>query len=185
MRPQLIGNLIRNDPEQDGEARMEKSWSGWQRKLASRSDADPQTRSSASPKASGERLTTFFDDGCEVNGRLVVRTSIAIDGEFRGAIESDETVTVGPAAAIEGDICARSVQIRGAVVGDVAASREVVIHATGRVHGDVSTPSLVVERGAFFSGRTRMYRPEVVARMNPIHSEVAADPPPQVRAAID
>jgi hypothetical protein len=30
-----------------------------------------------------------------------------------------------------------------------------------------------------------MYRPEVVARMNPIHSEVAADPPPQVRAAID
>jgi cytoskeletal protein CcmA (bactofilin family) len=94
-------------------------------------------------------------------------------------------VTVGIAAAIEGDICARSVQVRGAVVGDVAASREVVIHATGRVHGDVSTPSLVVERGAFFNGRTRMYRPELIARTNPTYSEAAEDSPQQARVAID
>jgi len=53
-----------------------------------------------------------------------------------------------------------SVVIRGAVVGDVTASREVVIHAGARLHGDVETPSLVIERGAFFNGRTRMYRPE-------------------------
>ena len=46
------------------------------------------------------------------------------------------------------------------MVGDVVASREVVIFATGRLHGDVETPSFVIERGATFSGRTRMYRPE-------------------------
>jgi cytoskeletal protein CcmA (bactofilin family) len=164
---------------------MEKSWSGWQRKSVPRSGAESDSRAPASPGADVERLTTFFDDGCEVNGRLIVKTSIEIDGEFRGAIQSDEAVTVGIEAAIEGDICARSVQVRGAVVGDVAASREVVIHATGRVHGDVSTPSLVVERGAFFNGRTRMYRPELVARTNLIHSEVAENLPPRARAAID
>jgi cytoskeletal protein CcmA (bactofilin family) len=71
------------------------------------------------------------------------------------------------------------------VAGDVAASREVVIHATGRIHGDVSTPSLVVERGAFFNGRTRMYRPEIVARMNSIHSEAAEDQPARARVVID
>ncbi len=164
---------------------MEKSWSAWQRKSISRSDADPGTRASASPGADVERLTTFFDDGCEVNGRLIVKTSIEIDGEFRGAIQSDEVVTVGTQAAIEGDICARSVQVRGAVVGDVAASREIVIHATGRIHGDVSTPSLVVERGAFFNGRTRMYRPEIVARTNSVHSEAAEDQPARARVVID
>jgi cytoskeletal protein CcmA (bactofilin family) len=137
------------------------------------------------PGAAVERLTTFFDDGCEVNGRLIVKTSIEIDGEFRGVIESDEAVTVGSEAAIEGDICARSVQVWGAVVGDVAASREVVIHSTGRVHGDVSTPSLVIERGAFFNGRTRMYRPELVARADTTHAEAGEDPPPIARAAID
>jgi len=165
--------------------RMEKGWSAWQRKSVSRSDADPGTRASAIPGADVERLTTFFDDGCEVNGRLIVKTSIEIDGEFRGAIQSDEVVTVGTEAAIEGDICARSVQVRGAVVGDVAASREIVIHATGRIHGDVSTPSLVVERGAFFNGRTRMYRPELVARANSTRSDTAEDPLQQARAAID
>ena len=114
-----------------------------------------------------------------------MKTSIEIDGEFRGAIQSDEVVTVGAAAAIEGDICARSVHVRGAVVGDVAASREIVIHATGRIHGDVSTPSLVVERGAFFNGRTRMYRPELVARANLTCPDTTEDPPQQARAAVD
>ena len=164
---------------------MEKSWSGWQRKSVPGSVADPDTRAPGNSDAGAERLTTFFDDGCEVNGRLIVKTSIEIDGEFRGVIESDEAVTVGTEAAIEGDIRARSVQVRGAVVGDVAASREIVIHATGRIHGDVSTPSLVVERGAFFNGRTRMYRPELVARANSTCSDAAEDPPQQVRAAID
>jgi cytoskeletal protein CcmA (bactofilin family) len=46
------------------------------------------------------------------------------------------------------------------VVGNVTATRELVIHATGKLHGDVEAPSLVVERGAFFSGRTQMYRPQ-------------------------
>jgi cytoskeletal protein CcmA (bactofilin family) len=164
---------------------MEKSWSGWQRKSVPGSVADPDTRAPGSSEAGAERLTTFFDDGCEVNGRLIVKTSIEIDGEFRGVIESDEAVTVGTEAAIEGDIRARSVQVRGAVVGDVAASREIVIHATGRIHGDVSTPCLVVERGAFFNGRTRMYRPELVARTNSTQSEAADDQPQQVRAATD
>jgi len=164
---------------------MEKSWSSWQRKSVSKSDADPGTSSTASPATDAGQMTTFFNGGCEVNGTLIVKTSIEIDGEFRGAIQSDETVTVGAEAAIEGDIRARSVRVRGAVVGDVAASREIVIQPTGRVHGDVCTPCLVVERGAFFNGRTRMYRPELVARTNSVPSEAAEDPPQRVPAAID
>ena len=39
-----------------------------------------------------------------------------------------------------------------------------MIHAGARLHGDVETPSLVVERGAFFNGAMRMYRPEHALR---------------------
>ena len=49
---------------------------------------------------------------------------------------------------IEAPIRARTVEIRGAVVGDIVASREVVIHPSGKLHGNVETPSLVVARGA-------------------------------------
>ena len=98
--------------------------------------------------------------GVEMNGRLVVPQSVRIEGEFRGELESASSVLVSESGTVEAPIRARTVEIRGAVVGDIVASREVVIHPTGRRHGDVEAPSLVVARGATFNGRTRMYRPE-------------------------
>jgi cytoskeletal protein CcmA (bactofilin family) len=139
---------------------MDTHPTGWRRLLpgaAARTAtlAPPEQESRAS-----EPGVLLLEDGVEMNGRLVVPRSLRIEGEFRGAIESGNTVFVSETGAVEAPIRARSVEIRGAVVGDVTASREIVIHATGRLHGDVETPSLVVERGATFNGHTRMYRPE-------------------------
>lgn len=107
---------------------------------------------------------TVIDPGCEIEGKLSLDRSICIEGEFRGSIHCAETVTVGAAAAVQADIEARSVEIHGAVVGDVKASREVVLCAGSRLHGDIDAPSLVVEKGAFFQGQTRMFRPEATLR---------------------
>ncbi len=98
--------------------------------------------------------------GVEMNGRLVSPQSLRVEGEFRGELESKGSVFVSESGSIEAPIKARAVEIRGAVVGNVIATREVVIHATGRLHGDVETPSLVIARGATFNGKSRMYRPE-------------------------
>ena len=148
---------------------------GWQhRSIRSRVSA---SKPEAAPDAALAPLTTFFNEGCKIDGKLMMKTSIEIEGEFCGEIQCDQTVTVGPAAAIEGNIRARSVVIRGAVVGDVEASREVVLHSSGRLHGDVQTPSFVLERGAFFNGKTTMYRPEIVARSNAVPD---LDPAPSV-----
>lgn len=114
--------------------------------------------------ARGEALRTFVFQGAEFEGRLRLRESFRIDSEFRGEIESDGTVTVGEQGGVEARIRARVVIIRGAVVGDVSASRQLVIHAGGRLHGDVETPCLEIEKGAVFNGRMTMVRPEVAAR---------------------
>lgn len=151
---------------------MENGSFGWQHRSIRNRDADLET--SAGPTAREQQSSTFFADGCQVDGRLVVKTSIEIAGEFRGAVHSEQTVTVAAEAAVDGSIRARSVRVLGAVVGDVDGSREVVIESTGRVHGDVTTPSLVVERGAFFNGQTRMYRPELVARAGETPSATGA-----------
>jgi len=105
-----------------------------------------------------------IERGCEMSGKLALERPLLIEGEFRGAIVSGSSVVVSESGSVEASIRARSVVIHGAVVGDVTASREVVVHAGARLHGDVETPSLVIERGAFFNGRTRMYRPEHAAR---------------------
>jgi len=118
----------------------------------------------ASPAADAAPGTARIEPGCEMNGTLALARPLVIEGEFGGAIASESSVLVTEGGSVVATIRARTVVIRGAVVGDVFASREVVIHTGARLHGDVETPSLVVESGAFFNGRTRMYRPEQEAR---------------------
>jgi cytoskeletal protein CcmA (bactofilin family) len=135
---------------------------GWRRLLARSAGSPAPPPSAAAPAPAASRI----ERGCEVSGRLVIGRPVRVEGEVRGEIESASTVVVAEGGSVEAPIRARTVEIHGAVVGDVVASREVVIHAGGRLHGDVETPSLVIERGAFFNGRTRMYRPERGPRLD-------------------
>jgi cytoskeletal protein CcmA (bactofilin family) len=141
------------------EPTMADATTGWRRVVLG---GAPEAEVPASPPERPEMTT--IDPGCEIEGKLSLDRSICIEGEFRGSIHCAETVTIGEAAAVQADIEARTVEIRGAVVGNVKASREVVIFKGGRLHGDIDAPSLVMERGAFYQGQTRMYRPEAGLR---------------------
>jgi len=148
--------------------------SGWQklevgRRLSRRGASDEVT---PKPPAEAEHIA-YIHEGCEVEGALKVENSLQIQGDFRGRITARKTVTVEERASVTGEIQARIVIIEGAVVGNVTASREVVIRATGRLHGDVKAPAFQVERGAFLNGRTEMYRPERVAQS---HCDEASEP---------
>jgi cytoskeletal protein CcmA (bactofilin family) len=133
---------------------------GWRRVvLGAPAHGDVRVRPREEPGASEPDISRI-ERGAEMNGRLVADQSLCIEGEFRGEIESADSVFVSETGSVEGPVRARTLEIHGAVVGNVVASREVVIFATGRLHGDIETPSLVVLRGATFNGRTRMYRPE-------------------------
>ena len=139
---------------------METRLAGWRRLVLGAPELKVEPPRPEQELGASEASVALIEPGVEMNGRLVVPQSLRVEGEFRGEIESKNTVFVSETGAVEAPIRARTVEIRGAVVGDIVASREIVIHATGRLHGDVETPSLVVMRGATFNGRTRMYRPE-------------------------
>ena len=134
---------------------MAEATTGWRRVVLG---ATPKAPVLARPEI------TAIDPGCEIEGKLSLDRSIRIEGEFRGSIHCAETVTVGDAPALQADIEARTIEIHGAVVGNVKASREVIIFPGGRLHDEIDAPSLVVERGAFYVGETRMYRPEASLR---------------------
>ena len=133
---------------------------GWKRLALGAPQTEAPAPAPGAESEAPEAGTARIDYGVEMSGRYVLDRPLRIEGEFRGELESTSSVLVCETGAVEAPIRARAVEIHGAVVGDVVASREVVIHATGRLHGDVETPSLVVARGAYFNGRTRMYRPE-------------------------
>ncbi len=155
---------------------------GWRRLVPGAPVEKPLPPGPEGGAVAPEPKVAFIERGVEMNGRLVVPTSIQIEGEFSGELESASSVWVAENGTIEAPIRARTVEIRGAVVGDIVASREVVIHPTGRLHGDVETPSLVVMRGATFNGRTRMYRPERSAQTAELPDRHAAPSAPESRA---
>ena len=62
------------------------------------------------------------------------------------------------------------VVISGTVHGNITAERKIDIHATGRLYGNISTPSLVIEEGVVFEGTCTMGSG---AEQNPEHAEKA------------
>ena len=130
---------------------------GWRRHWTGPDGDAPADEPIAAP--SGPAPTRIEPD-CEIEGPFALEGPREVEGEFRGGSASGARGVVGVSGTVEACIEGREVDVHGAVVGDITARREIVLHPTARVHGKLTAPSIVVERGAFFQGETCMYRPE-------------------------
>ena len=110
---------------------------------------------------------TFIGSGAELRGTLQLTGDFCIDSDFDGSLATDGCVRIGAGGSVQGEISAREVVIEGAVVGNVSARRRLILRSTARLHGDVETACLEVERHAFFQGRTTMTRPQAELRPTP------------------
>jgi cytoskeletal protein CcmA (bactofilin family) len=120
-----------------------------------------------------EKTGTFIGTGALFQGTLRLTGDFAIDSDFQGSLNTDGCLTVGPSGSVEGDINAREVIVEGAVVGNIAARRQLIVRANARLHGDIETACLEIDRYAFFNGRTTMTRPQADSRPTPPAGEKA------------
>jgi cytoskeletal protein CcmA (bactofilin family) len=101
-------------------------------------------------------ISGFLDEGTDFEGTLKFRETMRIDGKFRGKVYSSSVLIVGETAEITGEVEVSIVSINGKVSGKIKADKKIEIHSKGRVYCDISTPSLVIEDGAFFEGNCNM-----------------------------
>jgi cytoskeletal protein CcmA (bactofilin family) len=101
-------------------------------------------------------LTAFIDQGSSFEGRLSFKDTVRIDGHFSGQISSENTLVVGETGVIEADVHSEIVIVSGTVAGDIVAGKKIVMHKTGRIDGNVQTPSLMMEEGAVLNGQVKM-----------------------------
>ncbi len=134
---------------------------GWKRVTATESEVSELEMSA---QGASEQGSTFIASGAHFEGTLTLRGDFRIDSDFRGALCTDGKVVVGPSGSVTGDIHANAVEILGAVLGDVSARRELILRAGSRLHGEVTTACLEIERQAFFSGTTAMTEPQRTSR---------------------
>ena len=138
--------------------------------------ARAQTAPGPNDKGNREGLTAFIGEGSDFQGTLSFKDTARIDGRFSGEIAAENTLVVGETADVEANIQAKNVIISGAVAGDVVASRQILLKKSGRLKGNIQTPSLIVEQGALFNGKTKMVRPEVLARSGKADAKVEVKP---------
>jgi len=101
-------------------------------------------------------ITTLLGRGATFEGKLTFEGTVRIDGRFKGEVFSDDVLVIGDGAIVEAQIDVGEVIIQGTVVGNITAKRSIEIHAPGRVKGDLHTPSLQIDKGVIFEGRSFM-----------------------------
>jgi cytoskeletal protein CcmA (bactofilin family) len=110
----------------------------------------------AAKQAALGEITTLLGRGAAFEGKLTFEGTVRIDGRFRGEVFSDDTLVIGEGALVEAEIDVGEIIVQGTVVGNIKAKRSIEIHAPGRVKGDITTPSLQIDKGVIFEGRSFM-----------------------------
>ena len=109
--------------------------------------------SDESTTATGSLLGT----GSEFEGKLTFFGTVRIEGRFEGEIRSDETLVVADGGEVRGQIDVGVLIVTGGRVDAQVRAREgVELHPPGRLHGVVTTPSFLIDKGAIFEGECHM-----------------------------
>ncbi|MBC7387487.1 MAG: polymer-forming cytoskeletal protein [Cryobacterium sp.] len=105
-----------------------------------------------------ETEVTVIGEGVHLNGILEFVGVVRVYGKLSGEIKAgpNSSVILMESAVIEGSLDVESVVIAGFVRGKVRATTRVSIEGTGRVIGNIETPSIKIDFGAYLEGETEM-----------------------------
>ena len=115
-----------------------------------------QQRDTRDYSSSASDLNALLGKGSEFEGKLAFEGKVRIDGTFTGEISTNDLLQVGEGARIQAEITCGTIVLEGEVVGNIKATQAVELRRPAKVHGDIMTPSLVIEKGALFHGASRM-----------------------------
>jgi cytoskeletal protein CcmA (bactofilin family) len=108
---------------------------------------------SAPPAADNESLIA---DQTFIDGTLRAEESIHIRGAIQGEVESKRHVFIEEQAKVTAKVTGESVTVAGQVNGQIFCAGRVEIKPTGRVVGEITAGTLIMQEGAFFEGNLKM-----------------------------
>jgi len=106
--------------------------------------------------AASSKIENIIGPSASFNGHLKADGGVRIDGVFEGEIETAGNVIISERAKVIADITANNVSVAGAVKGNINAIGRLEILATGRLWGDISVSSFLIDEGGFFCGQSAM-----------------------------
>src|SRR3984893_11249070 len=99
---------------------------------------------------------TLVGEGSLFEGRIKSEASLRIEGMVTGDMECTGDVTVGEHGVVKSNIIARNIIIAGSVHGNIITKGILKITATGKLYGNTTAASLMIDEGGVFQGTSKM-----------------------------
>lgn len=132
-------------------------------------EAKPATESASTPRGAMTEsetlardikegtLSGFVGGGTVVTGEANFKAMMRVDGHLSGRVSSSSgTLIVGANGKVDANIEVAVAVIHGTINGDIIATQRLELGRAAKVHGNIQTPSLIIEQGAIFEGSCKM-----------------------------
>jgi cytoskeletal protein CcmA (bactofilin family) len=114
---------------------------------------------SATPSGGGSastKIETVIGPTANFKGTVQSDGGLRIDGVFEGVIQIAGNLIIGESGKVIAEVTAQNVSVAGALKGTVKAVGRLEILSNGRVWGDISVASFLIDEGGFFRGQSIM-----------------------------
>ena len=98
----------------------------------------------------------FLSQDVEIKGSITFGAELVSHGKIEGDVNSEGSLTIGPTGTMQGDILAGRVSVHGVVNGNITVQDRCELRGNAQLIGDLESPSLVIEEGATFIGRSNV-----------------------------
>jgi len=131
-------------------------------------------------KEATDHISTLLGMGTTIEGTLVFKDTIRLDGKVVGKIVSEKgTLIIGERADVEAEIQVGTAIINGTVNGHIQATERIDAHAPAKITGDIQAPVISIETGVAFNGQCSMTTP----KPQPAPTPSPADKPTEKKSA--
>ncbi len=114
-------------------------------------------------------LLTVVGETARMEGKFDIADSIQIECEVGGELRVGGKLVIGEKGVVNANVETVDAFILGHYHGNMTATGNVEIAATGRVSGNIKTDSLVISKGGCFSGNVSKITEEPGAINRPVY----------------
>ena len=100
--------------------------------------------------------TSIIAQGCKFDGKVDVKGTLRVEGEFKGSISMPESLVVGKTGVVHATVNVKNAIIGGQLFGNITAENKIELQSGSHVEGDIKTKRLVIDEGVFFEGNCSM-----------------------------
>jgi cytoskeletal protein CcmA (bactofilin family) len=98
----------------------------------------------------------LISNGTDITGDVKSNGDIRIDGSLTGNLNTKGKVVIGQTGKVNGEVICKNSEVSGIVEGKIIVNQLLILKASSKILGDISTSKLSIEPGAIFSGNCKM-----------------------------